>query len=68
MADNKYTVTTPHGDVNLTTPHDHLDFASIEAFLKEHQATISSAVGVTSVAIGTLGLYLSHGRGGPKLR
>jgi hypothetical protein len=70
MADQKhqYTVTTPHGDVDLSTPSHHTGFDSIEDFLRHHQPTIASACNVSSLAISGLGLYLSHGRGGSKLK
>jgi hypothetical protein len=70
MADqlHKYTVVTPHGDVNLTTPHHHSKFESHEAFLRAHQATITTALGLSTLALTGIGLYLSHGRGGAKLR
>lgn len=70
MADqlHKYTVVTPQGDVNLTTPHHHSKFESYEAFLKAHQASIATAMGLTTIGLTGLGLYLSHGRGGAKLK
>jgi hypothetical protein len=70
MADqkHKYTVTTPHGDVNLSTDSHHSAFADIEAFLKAHQPTVASALGLSTLAVSALGLYLNHGRSGPKLR
>jgi len=64
----QYTVTTPHGDVHLTTPHHHSVFDSIEEFLKAHHDTIADAVGVATLVVTTLGVYLSHGRGGQKLK
>ena len=65
---HKYTVTTPHGDVNLSTPNHHSGYDSVEAFLKAHKATVETTVGVSGLAIHGLGLYLSHGRGGAKLK
>lgn len=66
--DHKYTVTTPHGDVNLTTKHHHTSYTNIESFLETHKAAVATALGVTSLAVSALGLYLTHGRGGPKLK
>lgn len=68
MGEYKYTVATPHGDVNLSTDDHHSGFRSIEDFLKHHHPAIATAVGVASLAINTLGLYLNHGRGGAKLK
>jgi hypothetical protein len=70
MADkqHEYTVTTPHGDVNLTTPNHHSAYASLEEFLKAHKSTIESACSVGGVAITAMGLHLSHGRGGKQLK
>jgi len=65
---HKYTVTTPHGDVNLTTEHHHSAFSSIEEFLKAHQSAVAGTLGVASLAVQGLGLYLSHGRGGSRLK
>lgn len=65
---HQYTVTTPQGDVHLTTERHHSTFSSIEAFLKHHHDAIATALQVTTVAIGALGVYLSHGRSGPKLK
>jgi len=65
---HEYTVSTPHGDVNLTTPNHHSAYASIEEFLKAHHSTIAVACSVTSVGISAMGLYLSHGRGGKALK
>jgi len=65
---NEYTVTTPHGDVNLTTPHHHASFPSVDAFLKHHSSEIGNAIGVATLAAEVLGLYLSHGRGGKRLK
>jgi len=64
----QYTVTSPHGDVNLTTPYHHSGFDSIEDFLKHHHETIASALGVATLALTGLSVYLSHGRGGQKLK
>lgn len=63
-----YTVTTPHGDVNLTTPYHHSMFKDVEEFLKHHQPTIATAISVSSLVVSGLGLYLSHGRAGAKLK
>ena len=64
----QYTVTTPHGDVNLSTSSHHSEFDSIEEFLRHHKQTISTAYNVTNLAISGLGLYLSHGRAGARLK
>ena len=63
-----YTVTTPHGDVPLTTDKHHSSFDSIEDFLRAHQAIISNAVEGAHLAISSLGLYLQHGRRGPRIK
>jgi len=70
MANQKheYTVTTPHGDVNLSTDSHHSAFPDIEAFLKAHHSSVATALGLASLALNTLGLYLNHGRSGPRLR
>lgn len=65
---HEYTVTTPHGDVNLTTSKHHSTFASAEDFLKAHQTIISNALNGASVAVNALGLYLQHGRGGNRIK
>ena len=65
---HEYTVTTPHGDVNLTTEHHHSKFRSIDDFLTHHQSAIGNAIGVTSLAVNVLGVYLSHGRRGAKIK
>jgi hypothetical protein len=64
---HKYTVTTPHGDVNLTTSSHHSDHDTIEDFLTAHKGKVAAALGLGSLALQGLGLYLSHGRSGPKL-
>ncbi|QXJ22779.1 hypothetical protein AGRA3207_003838 [Actinomadura graeca] len=64
---HEYTVVTPHGDVHLTTENHHSAFGSIHDFLEHHKTEISAAVGVTSVGLQILSLYLSHGRRGPRL-
>jgi hypothetical protein len=66
--EHKYTIVTPHGDVNLTTQEHHTTYETIELWLKAHQATVASALGLASLAVGSLGVYLTHGRGGPKIR
>ena len=68
MADHKYTVATPHGDVNLTTANHHSTYKTIEAFLEAHKVAVATALGLTSVAVSTFSLYLTHGRGGPKIK
>jgi hypothetical protein len=65
---HEYTVATPHGDVNLTTEHHHSKFRSIEDFLKHHHDAIADAIGVTSLAVSALGVFLSHGRRGAKIK
>ena len=65
---HEYTVTTPHGDVHLTTQKHHLTFASVEEFLKAHQTTISNALDGAHVAVNVLGLYLQHGRRGNRIK
>ena len=63
-----YTVTTPHGDVHLKTDKHHSKFDSIEDFLRAHEAFISSALNGARLAVSGLGLYLQHGRRGPRLK
>lgn len=65
---HEYTVTTPHGDVNLTTHKHHSNFDSIEDFLRAHQTFISNALNGVQVAVNGLGLYLQHGRRGPRIK
>jgi hypothetical protein len=43
-------------------------FASIEAFLEHHKTVIMDAIGVTGIAVSSLGVYLSHGKRGSQLR
>ena len=64
----EYTVTTPHGDVNLTTEHHHGRFQSVEEFLRAHEKSISQAVNVGQLAVSALGLFLMHGRRGARLK
>jgi len=65
---HEYTVTTPHGDVPLKTNRHHSEFGSVEDFLRAHQATISQALNGARLAVDSLGLYLQHGRRGPRLK
>ena len=64
---HKYTVTTPHGDVNLTTQSHHSMYDTIEEFLEAHKRSVATALGLPSIALTGLGVYLSHGRGGKKI-
>ncbi|MFF8769289.1 hypothetical protein [Kitasatospora sp. NPDC015120] len=64
----QYTVVTPHGDVHLDTDHHHTAFDTIEDFLEHHKQTIAAAVSVGTLAVTGLGVYLSHFRGGARLR
>ncbi len=70
MANQKhdYTVVTSHGDVHLSTDNHHSLYDSIEEFLAAHKATIAAACQVSGVTISLIGLYLSHGRAGKKLK
>ena len=69
MADShKYTVVTPHGDVNLTTTKHHSLYTDLVAFLEAHKTEIATACNVSSLAVSGLTLYLSHGRAGAKLK
>jgi len=63
-----YTVTTPHGDVPLKTHKHHSEFNSIEDFLRAHETAISQMLGGAQLAVSSLGLYLQHGRRGPRLK
>jgi hypothetical protein len=53
-----YSVETTKGNVDLTTKSHHSALASIEDFIKAHQATISTVTGVGSIVTA---VYL-HGR------
>jgi hypothetical protein len=65
---HEYTVTTPLGDVPLTTNKHHSHFDSIEDFLKAHQTVISNFLGGAHLAVNALGLYLQHGRRGARIK
>ncbi|MFJ4094875.1 hypothetical protein ACIPYS_25085 [Kitasatospora sp. NPDC089913] len=64
----QYTVVTPHGDVHLDSEHHHSAFDTIEDFLKHHKETLTTAVGVATLAVNALGLYHSYNRAGARLR
>ncbi|MFE7487127.1 hypothetical protein ACFVVU_18440 [Kitasatospora sp. NPDC057965] len=64
----QYTIVTPHGDVHLETENHHGLFASIEDFLEHHKETITAALSVGTLAVTSLGVYLSHYRAGQQLR
>jgi hypothetical protein len=65
---HQYTIDTPHGDVHLTTEHHHSIFDSMEDFLRHHKSTIDIALGLVSTGVTAYGVYLQHGRRGPKLK
>lgn len=60
----KYTFETEHGDVNVTTPHHHSIFGSIEEFIRHHQAVIQDALGVAELVLAAVVVHRGHGRGG----
>lgn len=64
----QYSVGTPHGDVDITTPHHHSAFASLEDFLNHHHNLIAEALSVATLSVSSMSLYLSHGRKGARLR
>jgi len=66
--EHKYTMVTNKGDVNLTTGKHHSKFTDLEEFIKAHQAVISNALSVVSTSVTVVAIYLTHGRGGAKLK
>lgn len=62
-----YTVSTSHGDVHLTTPNHHTQYDSVREWIKDHKEEVATAIGVSSLAVSVLGVWLSHGRAGSKI-
>lgn len=52
-----YNVQTPHGNVDLTTPHHHEDFDSLEDFIYHHKKTIETALGIAGLVINGVTAY-----------
>jgi hypothetical protein len=64
---HKYTVSTSEGDVNVTTPKHHTTYETLQEWIDDHKDEIAVACGVSSVGLTIFNIWLTHGRGGPKL-
>lgn len=59
---NTYVFVTVQGQQPVNTPHHHDDFPSMEKFIKEHEGTIRTGLGVSQLILQGIQVYLNGRR------